>query len=118
MNVSKEDYTAFPIKNVPRHELDALLKFIDQHGTMPAPPDDPPGTKRIWLRDYRRWWDQQPENLQRYTEVDFESYWPPRQDELKKGLFRHMPPDAYRRPKWEDYKSVSTDDGSPLRTLL
>lgn len=106
-HTTKEDYAAFPLKNVPEHELEALLKFIDQHGTQSAPPDAPPGTRRIWLRDYRRWWDQQPANRQRYFEVDFLSYWAPRQDELEKGLFRHMPPDDYRRPKWEDYKSVS-----------
>jgi len=105
---TQKDFTAFPLENVPAEELKAVLEFIEQHGANPGPPDDPPGTRRIWLADYRRWWDQQPGNKQRYHPLDFDGYWAPRQDELQKGLFRHMPPDSCRRPKWEDYKSMSS----------
>lgn len=105
---TQADFAAFPIENVPADEQKAVLDFIEQHGANLEPPDDPPGTRRIWLADYRRWWDQQPGNKQRYHPLDFDGYWAPRQDELQKGLFRHMPPDSCRRPKWEDYKSKSS----------
>lgn len=105
---TQKDFAAFPLENVPTDEQKAVLEFIEKHGTSPGPPDEPPGTRRIWLADYRRWWDQQPGNRQRYHPLDFDGYWAPRQDELQKGLFRHMPPDSCRRPKWEDYKSMSS----------
>lgn len=111
MRITQKDCAAIPLQNVPAEEKEAVLAFIEEYGTKPGPPNDPPGVRRIWLRDYRKWWEQQPGCRQKYFQEDFEGYWTPRRDEIQKGLFRHFASaELPMRPKWEDGKSYLDGD--------